>query len=69
MTRLWRACDEPERPTDPYVTWCVGECQACAIKLGVVLNQLDPTSPDDQTQTRVAHGLLDRVAPQEGRYD
>jgi hypothetical protein len=32
----WYACDEPERPTDPYVLWHYDDCEACLIKARAV---------------------------------
>ena len=61
---FWKACDYPERRPDPYVLWCEDECSACALKMSVVLNGLDPTAAEDQTNIRVAHMVLDRVAPE-----
>jgi hypothetical protein len=42
----WFACEEPERPTDPYVLWhyAVGDdCAGCRLKAKLLLIQ----RPDD----------------------
>jgi hypothetical protein len=44
MTALWFACTEPERPTDPFVTWHYEECTGCQIKAGF-LARLHPDDP------------------------
>lgn len=67
-SRLWRACDYPERPPDWAIVWCEVECPACAIKLSVQLNQCDPTDPEHQQAIQVLHYLLDRATPDEARY-
>lgn len=67
-SQLWKACDHPERPPDWAIVWCEAECQACAIKLGVGLNQCDPTEPGHQQAIRVLHYLLDRVSPESSRH-
>ncbi len=44
---LWYACEQPERPTDPYVIWHYREpektCRGCQFKAMLVLRQY----PDD----------------------
>lgn len=67
-SRLWRACDHPERPPDWAIVWCDTECSACAIKLGVQLNQCDPIDPDHQQAIRVLHYLLGRLSPEMAGY-
>lgn len=49
---LWEACSEPERPTDPYVTWKPG-CRACLFKARVLLKMY----PGDPVVERHVHGL------------
>lgn len=48
MSAAWFACEEPERPTDPYVVWHYGFnlgswCLACHVKADALARQ----HPDD----------------------
>lgn len=29
----WFACEEPERPPDPYVVWHYHSCRGCLVKI------------------------------------
>jgi hypothetical protein len=44
MSGLWFACDEPERPTDPWVQWHYGLCTGCRVKSEALALQ----HPDDE---------------------
>lgn len=61
--RFWVGCDHPERPPDEFTIWCLSPCRACALKLEVKLNGLDPTNAADVPMIVAAHTALDRVAP------
>ena len=43
MSALWFACTEPERPTDPFVTWHYEECVGCRVKAAALASMY----PDD----------------------
>lgn len=43
-SRTWWACEEPERPTDPYVRWHYRDCLGCRVK-GQALAMQHPDDP------------------------
>lgn len=39
----WFACENPERPTDPYVRWHYRECTGCRVK-AEALSHMHPSN-------------------------
>jgi hypothetical protein len=52
VSPLWFACEEAERPPDPYVMWHYRDCAGCALKASVI-EHMHPNDPSVEKLKRL----------------